>query len=36
MVYEGRQKMTVGWEKVQKKLRVVFLETVGFQSRGLS
>ena len=33
IVYGGKQKITVEWEKVQKKLRVVFLGRVGFQSR---
>jgi hypothetical protein len=32
IVYERKQKKTVEWEKVQKKLRFVFLGRVGFQS----
>lgn len=32
-VHDGKQKITVEWEKVQKKLRDVFLGRVGFQSR---
>jgi len=33
IVSEGKQKITVEWEKVQKKLRDVILGRVGFQSR---
>jgi hypothetical protein len=33
ILHEGKQKITVEWEKVQKKLRVMFLGRVGFQSR---
>lgn len=33
IVCGGKQKITVEWEKVQKKLRIVFLARVGFQGR---